>query len=315
MITDDEKTVERCPSFPCWFGVDHRVLGFYRLLLGGVCLVDLLFFLPYVDDFFSRYGMVYPVFNPSLYRLGDSPVWIYTLFGLHLLVALLLLLGWYTKTATVLTWMLFLCLLHGNPALAHKGDLLLTALLFWSLFVPAGERYSVDSLLRSSSAPSPPVSVSAGSVALILQMPLVYVFSGLLKILEADWLTNPLALYHALYPSVTTRVGQWLLEVLPPAGMQAVNYLVLGTELLVPLAMFFPFVVWLGPRKSCRALGWTRVIAVLVLALFQLCVGLVAMVGLFPAISIVAMVPLLPRSVGEALDDLAFGPRKDTKSP
>jgi hypothetical protein len=69
--------------------------------------------------------------------------------------------------------------------------------------------------------------------------------------------------------------------------------------------MFVPFVLWLDPWESRRLLDWVREGAVIVLACFQFFVGLVAMVGLFPVISIIASVPLLPPSAGQTLENLA----------
>ena len=60
-----------------------------------------------------------------------------------------------------------------------------TALLFWALFLPLASWSSMDR--RATSAVQPRIELSPASVALLIQVVLIYLFSGTHKLLDPAW--------------------------------------------------------------------------------------------------------------------------------
>jgi len=83
----------------------------------------------------------------------------------------------------------FCCILH-----AEGGDDLLRLLLFWSLFLPLGRRFSLDSVRQALKTP-PAVHggvaisrsiVSLATVGLFIQITVMYVCNGITKT-DSSW--------------------------------------------------------------------------------------------------------------------------------
>jgi hypothetical protein len=61
-----------------------------------------------------------------------------------------MLVGYYTKTASFLTWILTLSLHNRNYLVLHGGDVLQRVILFYALFLPLGDCYSIDNAYFNS---------------------------------------------------------------------------------------------------------------------------------------------------------------------
>ena len=85
----------------------------------------------------------------SLYWLDGSFAFTATMFGIAAIFALMLLVGWRTRLATVASWALLLSLHYRNIPLCSAGDLIFRLLLFWAMFLPLGACASVDSRRRA----------------------------------------------------------------------------------------------------------------------------------------------------------------------
>lgn len=67
-----------------------------------------------------------------------------------LIFALFFLVGFKTRASNILLWLLVLSLHNRNVLILNSGDDLLRMLLFWSIFMPVGDRFSLDSANQSS---------------------------------------------------------------------------------------------------------------------------------------------------------------------
>src|SRR5205085_8870461 len=86
------------------------------------------------------------------------------------LAALAMLVGWYTRLATIVLWVLVVSIEWRNPLLGGGGEILLRLLLFWAMFLPLDAWWSVDRARRRE-APQPAVRVlSVPTAALFLQI-------------------------------------------------------------------------------------------------------------------------------------------------
>ena len=189
------------------FGADLRSLAIFRISLGLLLLTDLIQRAADLTAHYTDAGVLpraalfgSPASNPwhlSLHVIsGTWPVQA-VLFLLAGLFAGLLLVGYRTRRTTFVSWVFLISLHSRNPLLLYGGDALLRLLLFWSLFVPLGARYSLDSLLNTSSDRLPKRVVSMGTVALLAQVVVLYEFTAVLKS-GVEWHQESSAVYYAL---------------------------------------------------------------------------------------------------------------------
>ena len=164
-------------------------------------------------------------------------------FAAAAVVAALLLVGWRTRWVTVVSWIL-LTSLHGrNPGVMNTGDGVLRLLLFWSMFLPLGARWSLDAAARRG--PDGYRVIGGGAVALLLQIAFIYVFAAIFKT-GAAWTTNYTALEMALGGQWVSAWGERLLQY--PELLQLMTRFVIGLERFGWILLFFPFLN--GPART-----------------------------------------------------------------
>jgi hypothetical protein len=217
------------------------------------------------------------------------------LFGVAALVAGALLLGYHTRLATLVSWLLLVSLQNRNPLISQGGDDLLRMLLFWGIFLPWGRVWSWDA--RAKPLPPRLDYVSAATVAYIVQLALLYWCTALLKY-GPEWTQQGTALYYALSLDQLLLPGGRLLYPHPDL-LRWLTFATWYVELLLPFALFIP----VGVR-------WWRLLVIGVLVGFHLGISLTLFVGLFFLINMVSVLGLLPPV---ALDWLAprFAPHAE----
>lgn len=102
--------------------------------------------------------------------------------SLHLIAAVALFFGWYTRLANFVC-LIMLCFL---PPMTSQGnaEVLLRLLTFWGLFLPIGARWSIDSALASNQAKG--VLSDLCSAALIIQISIIYLFGELVHYIHTQ---------------------------------------------------------------------------------------------------------------------------------
>ncbi len=240
------------PSFwssklPKLFGIDLRSLALFRVAIALVLLYDLAGRVVDVRAFYSDEGIVtvaqqQNVCLPwvwSLNFLNGSVGFQTAIFVVAFIFATSLLVGFATRWATVGCWVLAVSIhVRGSNSLVNGGDILLTSMLFWAMFLPLGRQWSLDSALwRGKSATREPV-VSIASAAILIQVFFMYFFTGI-------WKTNDLwysgqALEKALsYDLYVKPLGGYLLNY---AGLlKFLTYGMLILELVGPFLLFSPW--------------------------------------------------------------------------
>lgn len=282
------------------FGLDPRSLAVLRIGLGVVLLLNLAFLVPDVPAFYTDDGILpreacrhltteerttAPPAWVSLHMLSGGADWQYALFALAGVSAAAVAVGYRTQAALFLSWVLLAGLQGRNPLLLHGGDQLLRALVFWSLFLPLGARWALDARGRS---PAPGPVLTVGSVALVVQLGVVYLSTAAAKD-DPVWRTDFTALYYALRIDMfTTRVGYELLAC--PDLLRGMTAAALGLEFAGPLLLLVPWRGW-----------WAR--TGVVFAFWGLHLGIAATMtlGLFPLICMVYWAALLPGGFWDAL--------------
>jgi hypothetical protein len=271
------------------FGADLRALALFRIAVGAVLLLDLLDRSRDVAAHYTDAGVL-PApdalreFGRGLYLslhwlASGSTAAEAALFVVQGVCALALLLGFHTRIATVASWYLLVSLQARNPYLASMGgDKFLRLVLFFGIFLPLGARFSLDA--RRLGRPASNWVASLPSAALLLQIALMYVATGLAKNGLTWWdgtaLTVALDLeqYHTAF-SPWLRDQQWLHAPLTHATR--------WFEMLGPLV---PFVPWRN--------GVFRMLGFLAFVGFHLGLATFLDIGPFPIMCIAAWFAFLP---------------------
>ena len=268
--------------------VDLRSLALLRIGVAIVLLVDLAVRAGDFRAHYTDFGIL-PRADLELYTwrtvwtlhslASPYPALVAALFALAAVFAVLLGLGLRTRLATFVSWALVTSLQYRNPALVFGGDVMLRMLLFWGLFLPLGARWSWDAR-RAPVALRSNRYVSMASVALIVQIGLVYAFSAANRTGPTWWDGRALhdALHFDQFASATgIRLRQhetWL----PPMTYAAIWFESLGWLLAV----------------SPVASGPLRMLAVVLFLGFHATLALLFHIGLFPAVFAVAWLGLVP---------------------
>jgi hypothetical protein len=255
---------------PGWFArhyltIDPRTLGAGRIALALVLLLDLARRIPVLGLWYSNEGLL-----PNHTVLWRPPFpWTFSFFFMASLPSeaaigfvlcgvayLMLLLGNRTRWAHLAS-LLALLSLHGRVLfLQNGGDVVLVELCVWTLFLPTGRRYSLDSLrARLAAHPgtevealadptvAPPETtpvVSLAALAVVVQLAIVYLLNALQKN-GPTWRGEGSAVHYVLYwEAVVTRPGLWLRGWLTPGMSRFLTWSTLGIEAILPLLILTP---------------------------------------------------------------------------
>ena len=272
--------------------LDLRALALFRIAIATCLLWDVATRLGDFADHYSDAGYV-PV--ELAYELGGRvarlylPIWshgsdlvVMGLFGLLVACALALLVGFHTRIASVACWLLLVSLQVRNPLVASfGGDTVLRVALFWAMLLPLGGWYSLDARRAARGGGERATRLlSAASVALVAQVTLLYVTTGLAKY-GGTWL-NGSALYYALHVDYFGNgLGAWLRE--REALLPVFSYATLWFERYGPILLFVPF-----------ATDVFRLLAVVLFVGFHLGLALFMDVGPFPLYTMALWPAFLP---------------------
>ena len=284
------------------FAFDIRSMALFRIALGILLIADLIYRLPtlvelYTDDgwytrqfsfeYYQReYGGLWNYFIWSLYWISGSPTFVRLLFVASVVFAVLLTVGKWTRLATIGCWALWISLQVRNPLVITSGDFLLKMVLFWSIFLPLGATWSVDAARRSAAGRPfgyPGKSfVSLATVGFLIQLIASYLFPGIAKLNEI-WFRGEAMAYVLRLDIYITEFGRSLL---------ANDTLLAFTSWATVFAEAIWILTLLVPFKN----DWFRWSNLIVFWSFHIGIGLAMSIGLFPVISMVAWLPLLPSS-------------------
>ncbi|MEZ4754666.1 MAG: HTTM domain-containing protein [Bdellovibrionota bacterium] len=191
--------------------------------------------------------------------------------------------------------------LHGrNPLVIQGGDVLFRVLLFWALFLPLGAYGSIDAL-RIHREKNPKTIFSIGTIAVLAQFVILYLFNYLYK-LHPPWETEGIAIYQALsLDQFAKPVGIWLRQY--PEFLSIITKPTLLFEGFGPILFLIP--IFFGPIRTLACF--------LFLAMhfsFWLCLEL----GPFPYVNAVFILFFLPSWFWERASGLIELPCKFLKS-
>ncbi|WP_336037428.1 HTTM domain-containing protein [Halobacterium yunchengense] len=276
------------------FGVDERALAVLRAALAALVVVDLALRARHLTAFYTDAGVLprsllaeqYGVLAQfSLHALSGAAWAQALLFGATAVAALAMLAGYRTTLATLATGVLVTSLHYRNPLVLNSGDTLLRMLFLWGVFVPLGRRWSVDALADRTPDASDGRVASVATAGLLVQVVVVYATNAVLKLRGDRWLAGDATERVLHLDMFTVLLGDALAEY--PALLSALDRvwlaMLVGSVLLVALT------------------GWLR--AAFAAAFAAAHAGMLAtmQLGVFPLVSVAALVPFLPPAVWDRL--------------
>jgi len=283
-----------------------------RIGVGIVLLTDLFIRSLSIIAFFTDEGVLpletlkqynwSPVYF-SFHALSGELWWQVFLFMVNAVCVVLLIIGYRTRLLTFVCWALLTSLQNRNPFILQGGDDLLRILLFWAIFLPWGERYSIKQ--RSQYHQS---YFSWAGIGYLLLVCSVFFFSAMLKT-SSEWRSEGTALYYALsLDQIRLPLGTLLYHL--PLLLKILTHTVFFIELLAPILLLLPFVS-----------NKIRLIGLLAYAFLYLAIGSTLYVGLFYIIGLVSLIGLLPSFVIDKFEArfyksrTLFVPNEETITP
>ncbi|MBT9316395.1 DCC1-like thiol-disulfide oxidoreductase family protein [Leptothoe spongobia] len=288
------------------YGLDLRSLALLRVGLALVILADLWcrwgdLLAHYSDQGVVPRSLLGELWQPgywSIHALSGAVWWQGVCFAIATFSALLMLIGYRTRWATVLAWVMVISLHNRNPLIVFAADDVLRAILFWAMFLPLGSSYSVDQALNTSSIPQPQRILTGATLGLMVQQCYIYMFSALFKTTSQDWWPDGTAVYYSLsFDQYVTPLGSFLLHLGP--------LLTVFTLVTLVLEWLGPLLLW-SPIKT----DLCRMVAVVVFILLHLGFGLTLNLGIFPTLSCVTWLAFIPTSVWDRWAKRAFTPKQ-----
>ena len=273
--------------------IDRRALAAFRVALGMLVIADLALRSRDLVAFYTDAGVLprsalYADYGPiyTLHAVSGTARAQELLFVLAGAVALALVVGYRTRTATAVTWLLLVSLHVRNPMVLNSGDTLLRMLLFWAVFLPLGDRWAVDAR-RGDRGPTTATSVA--TMALLLQVVLMYATNAVHKTRSDAWTSGEAVPYAFQADHLTVLLGDVLSGY--PAVLELFTYLWMATILASPLLLVLT--------------GLRRVALATVFAGMHLGMLATLRIDLFPLIAVAGLIPFYPPVVWDAVGSLA----------
>lgn len=163
--------------------LDTAPIAALRIACGLLVIGWTVSLLPDVHAFLSDDGLTRSAVNGTRGWWTVDLVSPWAAVALLLVAAVALLVGWHTRVASVLVWLLLIAVQRRDVYVLNSGDLLLRELAFYLALMPAGEVWSLDARRRGSSSPRAPW----GLRLLQVQVSLLYFFSVVAKLHGDTW--------------------------------------------------------------------------------------------------------------------------------
>jgi len=281
------------PSMLTWlkerYALDIRALSLMRVLISLVLLGDLIIRATSLTAHYTGEGIVpFKEVETAFWRNGyfsllqfsDEFWYAAALFLFAGFAYFCLLIGYRTKIFSFLAWIMLLSIQNRNHAILQCGDDELRLILFWGIFLPWGNFYSVDGK-RHSWLKAETKYFDVPGIAYVFLIFTVYFFTGILKD-SSEWDSREgSAFYYALnLDQMVWPLGKMLLPY--PDLLKGIAITVKWMEVLIPFLLFIPF------KNS-----FFRMTVVICFTLFHIGISLTLFVGLFYLISIAALIGLL----------------------
>lgn len=279
--------------------LDLRSLAFMRVMFGLALLVDSCIRWFDVTRFYSDDGVLpravlleqgWNSYFFSFHMASGQPWFLGLLSALQVCFAIALILGYRTRLSTFVSWLLLISIQNRNQWILNGGDAYARMVLFWMIFIPWGQVWSLDAgnLKRDTRWWTAAVDEdhttkpSFTTFAYLMQVCILYWFAAIPKSGIA-WTADYSAIDIALRAEfLASPFGVTFRETFAPY-LATLTFLVIWWEFLGPFLLLFPF-----------DKGEVRTAAVLLFVGMHLGFETTLRIGMFPAYCVTAILGLLP---------------------
>jgi hypothetical protein len=282
--------------------IDYRSAALFRIFLGIYVVIDAVNRITLTPVFYSDSGLfpssVVPLesFEYAIHFHGlflSGSYWFAVLFfSITAVTGLCLLAGFKTKSVTILCWFLLCTTVVRDGLTVDSGDILLIQLLFWGMFLPLGQTYSLDSRFFSiKSRPENSYHFSVATVGLYIQFALIYITTGMFKGQYYSWLEGT----H-LYITFSRFEYMTPLAFLIYPYYDLLTFLTKFTlilELFGPLLFFIPFYFF-----------FFRMMGIFLFLGLHISILLLMNVGIFPIASIAGIIVFIPSGFWDTITNV-----------
>jgi hypothetical protein len=281
------------------FEIDPRSLIAFRIAISVFGLFDLFIRLHSLTAHYTDNGVLprkylldlFPnQWSFNFYMISGGEFFTAFLFAVHAFCFVALLMGYRTKLFSILCWAFTVSIQNRGFLMNQGGDAFYKMMLFWAMFVPLDPKEDKPVL-------------SFGTAAILLQVSILYVFTGLLK--NGDQWRNGTAVYFAMHIDQFARPLAHLLRDNISKEIYAlltysVQYFEIYGSLLLYCPLFFVFFRTLG------ILGFITL---------QIGFSLFLVLGPFPYITILSMLLFVPKEIWDdfKIPELKFVSRLHAK--
>lgn len=191
-----------------WFKpVDTRQYAALRITFGGLSAVYFIQLWPYIATQFSGSGWLGNIrqiaeqnggsWSLLFLQAGEQAMTLaYSVIIIGILSAFLLMLGWQSRIAAGITWLVWVSLWNRNPLLMDGDDAVLKIMCFYLLLSPCGNCWSVDAYRHKM-----PQQAAVWPLRLMqFQIALIYFVSGWVKFYSPEWQEGTVMQYVLVHP-------------------------------------------------------------------------------------------------------------------
>jgi predicted DCC family thiol-disulfide oxidoreductase YuxK len=284
------------------FSFDDRSLALYRILIGFVVMADVLYRWEDLTNFYTDIGLVPRAIFTSemsmpwsfsfLLANGSLP-FVVVMFSIHFLFGLMLVFGHKVRWAMVGAFIMTVSVHNRNWLVNNGGDDILRAILFLSIFLPLGRRFSVDAAMQKE-AKETRDHFSSWVLTFFLQAFVIYFVSYILKD-HPIWREDMTAVFYSSRLDIfATPLAIWMR----------------GHPLLGTLSTAFSiYLEWLGPLllifACCFGRFWwvIRTGLVLLFISFHFGIFMTMNIGIFTFICMAMWTIFLPGPLWDKIEN------------
>ena len=282
------------------FGIDVRSMAVFRMVLGMMLITDLILRLPTLrlmttdDGIVTRevgkkywniaFGGYFDWPWVSIHHLSGTLEFQLALFVVAGIFAISLSFGFFTRISTIVSWFLLASLHARSPLILSSGDMIMKMMLFWSMFLPLGQVWSLDALFRRRDLSNTRHWLcNVATAGFLIQFFCMYLFTGLSKC-NAIWFEGYAMEYVMRLDIYVKPLGKQLLEY--PELLKFVTISTVWVEVISPLLLLIPF------RNH-----WFRILNIVIYWVLHISIAMTMSIGLFSFISMMGWLMFIPTIV------------------
>lgn len=267
----DQRTAEkasRLRRFAQWFAprymdADLRTLGLWRIVIGTFLCIDGFRHAQEARFYYSNEGLFQnhwllfsptAEFNVSLFTAFSTPTAVRIAFACAILCFFFFAIGFKTRAFNLLSLIWYVSIDQRLLLRENGGYIVVVLLTFWTLFLPMGERFSVDAwrrAWRATRGAKPEAAAehrrawprglhrSLASAIVVINFALIYLFNVVNKF-GSTWMKGHTVHYVLHIDRMVTPLAVWSRQLIPFWVTMAISWTVLVVEAVIMLGILWP---------------------------------------------------------------------------